>query len=776
MPFARPLPALLFVPVLSFAISSALFAQEPSITSLQPQGAKPGEAVNVTVKGANLDGATQLWTSFPARVELAKDVKDNGKNKAQVVFHVTPDAQAGVGVHGVRVVTGRGVSGMKLFVVDDITSVPPKHAKTIETAQVVTLPAAIDGSIANLSRNYFRFKVAAGATLSMEVLAKRIGSALDPMLRLLDGDGREITYADDTPGLHTDAQICHTFKEAGEYVLELRDIAYTGGANHIYRVRIGDFPCVNAPYPMAGKRGSKVDLRFAGAGAGQLPTVPVSVPSDPSVSWVTVGAKRADGGVSGLTTIAVSDATERLEQEPNNELDKATPATLGENLNGRLDNAGDVDHFRFAAKKGQRFNFTAVTRDQGSPADLYLRLLSAEGKQLAAVDDTGTEDAVIKYTFPADGDYIIAAEDLHGRGGSAFVYRVKAEEQSPGFRLSAKADHASVPAGGTLTVSVLVTRTGYNGVIELTAAGLPTGITMPRTLIGPGQKGTVVTFTGAANTKPGSFANVKLVGVGKLKDKTYRSTASIETALQASLNAATFSPPQLSDDFAVAAAPAAQYSLRVEPPRVTFGRDLTAKVKVIATRSKDFNEAITLAVANLDDGSKKPPSSLPGGVTAAVKPIPAGKNEVEIVLTANSKAPLSEFTSVFTGTLKKGKASHAAVTPAFGVTLTTTLGITLDVGDGKLNPGETLKAKVSLTRNPAFAAPVAVTFQNLPKGVTAAKATIPGDKSEAEIVLTAAKDAAPATVKNLIAEGNATIGKVKFNAKSRPRSLTVAKP
>ena len=84
-----------------------------------------------------------------------------------------------------------------------------------------------------------------------------------------------------------------------------------------------------------------------------------------------------------------------------------------------------------------------------------------------------------------------------------------------------------------------------------------------------------------------------------------------------------------------------------------------------------------------------------------------------------------------------------------------------------------MKLKVTLERNPSLKGAVVLTVANLPKGVTAAAATIPADKTEVEIVLSAAQDAQQGVVKNLTVKGEATVGKIKFAASAAPLGLTI---
>ena len=84
-----------------------------------------------------------------------------------------------------------------------------------------------------------------------------------------------------------------------------------------------------------------------------------------------------------------------------------------------------------------------------------------------------------------------------------------------------------------------------------------------------------------------------------------------------------------------------------------------------------------------------------------------------------------------------------------------------------------LKGKVVAERNPAYNGPIVLTFANLPKGVTAAAATIPDGKSEVEIVLTAAADAQVGTIENLSAKGEGAVGAQKFSETAANAKLIV---
>ena len=754
------------VALLTLLASDHASGQTPAITATEPQAIAPGSTVDVLIRGGNLTGATQLWSSFSTKSSLTPDVAENGTKDDQVMFRVSVAADAALGVHGMRIATDKGVSAMRLFVLDDLATVAnPNTNKTIETAHRLTPPVAVDGVVDALSRNYFHFRAQAGQQLSMEVLARRIGSALDPLIRLLDTSGREITYSDDAAGLGGDPQISHTFQEAGEYVLELRDIRYQGGGNYNYRLRIGDFPCINVPYPMGAKRGTEATLSFAGTSVDQAEEVKVAVPDNPLVNWVNVSAKRTGGSSSGFATLSVSSADELQETEPNDSGDEVTSVPLGAQLNGRLEKTGDVDRFRFSATKDQQFTFAAITRQQGSPADLLLRLYNADGAKVAEAEDAGVLDGVIRYKFPADGEYTLHVEDLYRRGGDPFAYRIEVKPTKPGFRLAASTDHLNIPAGGTAMLTVTSSRTNYNGPIAVWLVDLPDGVTSMPTVIGTGLNGVVFTVQSARDAPTGGAMPARIIGTATIGGEDFQANASITAALKVVGNGMPLPPPVLETAVAVGIAPTPAISLRAEPSVLIFGRDLSATVKVIAERQDGWDEEIALAVTPEKNG-------LPGGITAALKPIPRGAGEVEIVFSANDTAPMGEFTGVLTGTIKKDKATVTQAVPGIGLTLQRPFTLRIAPKDGKLAKNSEKAARLMVERNPAFKGAIKVNFQNLPKGVTAEIAEIPAGRNEIAFKLKASAEA-EGTATNVTVKGDATLGKATLTATSPAVSVAV---
>jgi hypothetical protein len=297
--------------------------QAPTLKPLHPLGVQRGTTIDLTLTGTNLADPTGVWTSFPAKVSIPTE-NNNGKDNAKLLVRLEVPKDAPMGFHSLALATTRGMSNFRLFCIDDLPEVmqgPNNRQKA--TPQAVPVPCVVVGKVAAEANDYYKITVKAGERVSFEVLGRRLGSAFDPQLTLLDAKtGRELHggYSNDAPGLQTDPRLTYTFKEAGDYLIEIRDVSYRGGEDFFYRLRIGDFPCATTPLPLAIKRGSKVAVHFAGPTVDGVAPVEITAPTDPLIPSVWVTPKGANGLNGWPVSLALSDLDEVLEQEPNDEL------------------------------------------------------------------------------------------------------------------------------------------------------------------------------------------------------------------------------------------------------------------------------------------------------------------------------------------------------------------------------------------------------------------------------------------------------------------------
>jgi hypothetical protein len=112
-------------------------------------------------------------------------------------------------------------------------------------------PMTVNGILEGTPAQAIRFSLEPGEQITIEVVARRLGSPLDASIELLGPDGQRLAAADDAnqkegdlflgPGLlthHADPALTAQAKRAGTHTLIVRDIAGTGGPLHVYRVEI----------------------------------------------------------------------------------------------------------------------------------------------------------------------------------------------------------------------------------------------------------------------------------------------------------------------------------------------------------------------------------------------------------------------------------------------------------------------------------------------------------------------------------------------------------
>ena len=199
-------------------------------------------------------------------------------------------------------------------------------------------------------------------------------------------------------------------------------------------------PRLNSIFPCGGKQGTSVDCVIAG---GELTDATGLYFSHPGITAQPAGLGKfkvaiakdvplgacdvrviTPLGLSNFRAFAVGDLPEVQEKEPNNEPSQAQRVSLPVVINGRMDGGTDVDHYVFAAKKGQRIVIDCWAWRLDSQLDGTLQLYDPRGKELAYSGDYYGRDPFIDFTAPEDGDYTVKIWDFVYGGGSDFFYRL----------------------------------------------------------------------------------------------------------------------------------------------------------------------------------------------------------------------------------------------------------------------------------------------------------------------------------------------------------------
>src|SRR5206468_6281406 len=94
------------------------------------------------------------------------------------------------------------------------------------------------------------------------------------------------------------------------------------------------------------------------------------------------------------------------------------------------------DWFKFHAEAGQALTFEVFCariqdkiHDLQKHADPILTLYDADGRELAANDDTYFADPLLGFTLPKTGDYLLQVRDSTYDGDPRWVYAVLATDR-----------------------------------------------------------------------------------------------------------------------------------------------------------------------------------------------------------------------------------------------------------------------------------------------------------------------------------------------------------
>ena len=192
----------------------------PYVTSIFPLGGRAGTQVNVELSGWNL----------PVD-QLTIDVSYDRRRPLRSIV----------------VRQGDLLSNRIPFPVDMLTECVEQEPNDLpENAQEVTLPIIVNGRIDRPGDiDVFRFKGSSRQFVIAEVLARRLGSPLDSLLRLTTADGREVAANDDHEDKgaalvthHADSWFSTSLLAAGDYYLRLIDAQRKGGPEFGYRLYI----------------------------------------------------------------------------------------------------------------------------------------------------------------------------------------------------------------------------------------------------------------------------------------------------------------------------------------------------------------------------------------------------------------------------------------------------------------------------------------------------------------------------------------------------------
>ncbi len=762
------------ISILLISTSSAT-AGTPRLARIVPPGGQRGTTVEVMLQGRYLDKPEEVLVYEPGiTVESVEMIEGNvemrgyrGRVEAgsgvRVKLKIADDCS--LGVHGMRLRTAAGISEYQRFSVGPFATIEEEERTQQarndkrETAQAVPLNSSVLGRMMDPTDvDLYRFEAKQGQRLSAEIEAVRLGvdqGIPDLHIAVLDADGKRLIAADDSALFLQDPVVSLLAPKDGTYFVEIRHATYSAG-NDVYRLHVGTFARPTGLYPAGGPAGKELSVRVLGDPKGDWSQT-VTLPATQTSSDFRFVAIDAESNVPAPTpnTLRVSPFDNVLEAEPNDSEDaikSQSAASLPIAFNGIIEKSGDIDCFRFTAKKGERFKIHCLANSLGSPLDptIWVKQVGAKGNPQRATDsrpnqlgyppfggmNRDTLDPILDFTAAADGEYVLGVEDDRGNGGADFVYRVEISPETDAVYVYIPQDgeaafqpqsrqSISIPSGGRYNtqLSIFNSNRPFNGDLELVALGLPEGVTMHAPQVTPAMPRVPVVFEAAPDAKlQGKFIEIVARPVAKdtsdQKDAKEGERATLVSGFRQSIpmSASGNNDYYVFNTFeklAIAVTEPAPFSIEVEAPKSALVQNGEISLKFKIVRAEGFEEPVSVAM-------EWKPNGVSTGTPVTMK---VEKNEGEYLLGAARNATAGSYPVTLSAV---SGAQRPAYRDGANRTYVSTKPINLLVAEphidakfarASIERGKTANLTVKLNHLKPFEGKAKATLARLPRGV-----------------------------------------------------------
>ena len=642
--------------------------------------------MEATFSGARLADAQELLFYSPG-IDVT-ELKADSDNVVKAKLKISP--QCRLGIHAVRLRSATGISNLRTFTVGPLPEVPEQEPNTDFAApQAVPFGCTVSGVVQNEDVDHFVVEAKKGERITAELEGIRLGyTFFDPYLAILNSDRFELARSDDAALLRQDCLCAVVAPADGKYIVQVRESAYGGNGSCLYRLHVGKFPRPTAVLPAGGRPSEALTVRWLGDPAGEW-TEQVTLPSTEDLEY-GLFAKDAIGISPSPNVVRVTDLPNALEAEPNDTTAQASAGTAPGALNGIIEKPGDVDFFKFSAKKGQQFDIRVLARvPLRSPLDPVLVILRANGAGLASNDDSGGPDAYLRFNAPEDEDYFIQVYDHLRAGGPAFVYRVEITPVKPTLTMTLPEVQQYVPVvlpvprGNRMALMINAARNNWGGDLNVTLEGLPQGLTFQTVPMTADRTTVPVLFTATADAPldgtltqvVGRPADANLPIVGQLDQRTMlvRGQNNIDVW------------GHTADRMAAAVTDAVPFEIEIVQPQAPIARQGSKQLKVVAKRKEGFAQPIAVRLLYAPPGI---------GASGSIS-IPGDKSEGEIPLTANGNAAIGTWPLIVIGTATVGNGGVEVASQMAQLTISDQyFNFTFDKAAGELNQETQMAIKV----------------------------------------------------------------------------------
>ncbi|MCA9052820.1 MAG: hypothetical protein KDA75_03240 [Planctomycetaceae bacterium] len=423
----------------------------------------------------------------------------------EVTLRISIAENATPGLRELRLMTPTSMSNPVWFQVDqwpEIRETEPNDPVP-DAATRVDLPLVINGQVLPGDIDRFtitakqgtRLVVQASVRELMPYLADAVPGWFQAVMTLSDRYGDELAYADSFH-FRQDPVLYYEVPEDGEYIVSIHDSIYRGREDFVYRLVIGELPCITSTFPLGGQLNTDVTVTLQG---WNLPLTEVTLHPHQArrnlAQWFPLPDASADATTSLLKVpLYVDRSKDYFDQEPNDSREQTQVIPEMAVVNGRIDRPGDVDLFRFEGSG--RLAVHVLARRAGSPLDSVVTIWDDAGNEIAFNDDledrsqaltTHHADSHLTVNLPRNGVYFIQLTDAQRAGGSDFVYRMQVTVPRPDYELRITPATIIARPGAITPITVHALRTdGFSDEIQLSLINPPNGFQLDGGIIPAG--------------------------------------------------------------------------------------------------------------------------------------------------------------------------------------------------------------------------------------------------------------------------------------------------
>jgi len=679
-----------------------------SLNPPAPRGAVRGSLVRVTLSGQSVGRATAVIIPEPGLSATIVSGPRPDENRLEIDLKIAPSARAGL--HAIGVITPLGVPGFQSFAVaadPELTEEKTNDRLDQLKAKPAVLPATLLGTIDRPGDvDLFSFAVKAGQQLVFQVVARSLGSQLRPSLVLLDRDGTTLAQTN-AGGAPIDPILTYTARADGLLILQVADADFGGSGGHFYRIAAGALPYVESVFPLGVERGRTGRIEIAGSNLEGVKEVALPVAAATAAGTILGVPVALSSGKQPVATrtVVAADGPQQIEQESNDAGTNAQELAVPGGASGHIEHEGDIDFYRFRARKGERIIVELYGRRLGSPIDSVVDVLDAavqpipravlrpvDQTEMAFRDHPSTAPGIrlTRWGNLAVNDYILFGRELG---------RIQALPRNPDDD------------------SVFWNQQGQRlGMLETTPEDHPMGETMykvevhpPGTVFPPGGvRATTLTY---ANDDGGpTFSKDSRVTFDAPSDGVYL----VRIADVRSSGGADFG-----------------YHLVLRRPRPSFRIELGAENPSIPRGGTTLVPLNVVRLDGFDGPIEVKAEDLPPGINATPAMVARGELGGMLGLTAAASAPafspptwrvvaravvdssMSAPLSVDTQHIDPGGPAGGWIT----VTPEPNLRVTARPGRVEIHPGQQVSMTLAVERKPPFQGRVPIDVKNLPQGV-----------------------------------------------------------